>query len=317
MKIPSSLAPFAQGLDMDNAAGRLQFFARWFGGNDPRHLYTVEIDPEIAGWILLVTTPIAAKNRQRRLSSRRIGEYVDEMLKERWYQNAGWPLVYSQDGRFGNGYGRMAAVLRSGLKQSFLVVGPWTRSQILAIDRGHQRTPPDNLSIKYGIAPEIRPKLFCDMTAVIRHYLRGAPVPFSECAAERECLTDRFLGDYTILYDIVKTSQPLASFRVPPVMAAFCYAHHQHPQEIPALWEKLAYNDGLRLGDPLHTMYHEIVFNRTKTARNQLLQMTRLLHGISAALHGRPLKSLQTKGTTEFSDPAWNAIYRASTPDML
>lgn len=316
--IPTPLISIVAGLDFNSPQGRLVFFERLAGGNDRYRLYPVTITAEMAEWMLSMDK-LCIANRQRRKSSKKVQEIARQMHAGMWKDEAGVPLGYSESGWFANGYGRFAGQVVSGKTIAYLMNGPLTVDQILAMDRGHSRTQEDMLIMQWNVPPEFQPHLFKEAAELLRHQIRRKVTPFGENEAEQTLLTERFLPDYMALYPEVASKRAYAMFRVPAVMAAFSYAHHMFKAPVLDYWAELVANDGLRRGTPMGTLHDLITAEATKqgkseSAQKQMVFMAKVLHCISAALNKRTLKAAESTFIEKFEDPIWNAHYLKSTP---
>lgn len=313
MNIPKQLEPHMKNLDLKNKTDRLLFFKRWTGagqGNDPNYMYTVQITPEIAGWILS-TDELCIINRSHRIHNKRIQTVVREMQAGNWVNNAGAPFVYDEEGRFANGYGRCNAVIASGHSFGFLISGPWTAAQIGAMDLGYSRTPVDRLNIHHGLTVERQPKLFKDVMTVLRHHICGGVQPPVNTTNELFGLSERFIEDYLELHKTIDRKRVFTAFRQPEVLAAFIYARHSvYQPHVDVLWGKIVENNGLVPETIAHTLHREITARPAKQAQDKLNKMHRLLHGISASIHYRHLKRLAIQPGSDFDDAIWDAQYR-------
>ena len=310
---PPELVGVLGNLNLKTAAGRLEFYRRWCGGNDRDHIYYIKVNARIAQWLLKhLSDEVRITNRIRSLV--RLKEYRRMMSKGEWFSRMGWPLVYDAEGRVANGFGRLLAIAGLPNELEFPICGPWCVNAILAIDDGHGRTEADKASIVWGLEKHEQPALYAQMASVIRLHLIG-PQPTRGNGAENKELASQFVDAYREFHKLIPRGGFHKVFRRPDVIGAFCYAYRNTlDTRIWELWQAIIKGRNLADGSPLadgsaeQALFETIHHNSASKDAQRLRILRKLLHGISSALGNSAVRSLRPHKHL-FKNEVWTAHY--------
>jgi len=307
----------AKGLNLETPEGRLKFWHRLRGGvggflaPPTPMLFTLH-------FIKWISDPVRYKllfgeNRERTPTEKLVRECVSEQYRGRWVQAGPDHIVYTDDGLFANGNGRLLTSVISGLPQIYLVRGPIPGHHVGVIDVNKARTPSDMIGMGNPKRKDQRPLLLFDTFKVLRHHLLGGTPRFSPTMYQIELLQERFALAYETLYPVVKSKRIYMPFRQPSVLAAFVYAYRalgaSDKEDLMTLWRRVANNDRLIPRTAEHTLHHLITSTNPTTAPQALSLMERALHGIQSSLQGRYVKKLARKRCPLFEDEDFTNEY--------
>jgi len=162
--------------------------------------------------------------------------------------------------------------------------------------------------------------LFWNATQVIRYQLHGEARPFKNQSVERPFIQSRYVEAYMDFYPYISWEKDTAQFRKPAVVGACVYAlgmmEEYERLDFYEFWLSLVKGDELKVGTPLHTVYKEILSAKHNTMKRRLTIMRKLLHGISAHMHNRPLKELSGKMYSEYDDMGFIKEYMEMLADL-
>lgn len=213
--------------------------------NDPRPVEVVkeEIDPALAKELLancIVNRP---------LSYQRILAYADEMRQGLWSDN-GETIKLTEDGRLGDGFHRMNAVVESGTTQVFSVAYNVPLEAILkTVDAGRPRSVVDALSM---LGVENYTALGSSARLLIQYYdrLNGVPERVQKAGVTRQKVLN-FLEENPELNNYVAQAQRIyVHIGVPlSVVLTALYLTRDHPKWI-EFWGGIESGAGLGINDP-------------------------------------------------------------------
>lgn len=307
----------AQLIDPTTVAGRLTFFCRLAGGDDPKHNYDVWVSLEL---VRFLTDPanfdFRHKNRVRGPRTKAVGCYSEIMQRGEWIQGGGVPLLYTDDGRLANGFTRMRAIDNSGCPQWLEIRGPVTFDYVISIDQGDIRSDGDMITLTTDLPVELLPNKFWKVAWLIRYHLTGSQTAFPDKSRERNMLVEQFMESYKVIFGLISDKR-VRYFRKDACVAAFTYAHaavRGTPQEAALLevWDNFVHRHRdfyQHHGHPFVPMYERIVELQTAAQPQQLMAMRALLRGISAVLNGRTARRLTTRIVPQFEDPIFKTKY--------
>lgn len=304
-------------IDSTTMAGRLNWFLRWAGGNDPDHLYPVQVNLDIVGFISDDDNiDFRHKNRSRGPRQNAALRYEGVMRRDKWFQRGGWPLLYTTEGKLANGFTRMLAIRESGRPQLLEIRGPVSPGYVLSVDQGDPRSKSDLLSLMTTIKADMLPTKLWKVLRLIRYHITGTPTQQPDYGWELDWLTERYLRSYEAVFALVK-ERKIHNFRRACCVAAFTYAHQAMQEtgrgdELLTHWHDFVYRQD-EIAFPKHPfmpMFRR-VYNCTSEAQYPQLMATRaLLRGIGALMAGRKIGTLSTKVTPLFEDSNFNDCYR-------